>query len=264
MLRYCSLFSSSSGNSTYVGTANGGVLIDVGVSAKRIETALIDRQIDPASIRALLVTHEHSDHVAGLQVLAKRYGWPILASVGTLDALAEADKLSADMRLFVMEPGKIVTAGDLQIVPFSTPHDSRQCLGFRINGEDGRSLAVVTDMGYVTSQLRQAITGCQLVHIESNHDLAMLRNGPYPPYLKERIRGAGGHLSNEDCSRELPALLKAGATRFVLAHLSGHNNTPQLAERSAVEWLRGVGAEQGRDYILQIAEPTGTRPVMYF
>lgn len=264
MLRYCSLFSSSSGNCTYVGTATGGLLIDAGVSAKRVVTALEEREIAPESIRALLITHEHSDHVAGLQVLVKRYRWPVLASVGTLDALAAADKLTGDMRLFVVQPGKPVTASDLQILPFSTPHDSRQCLGFRIDGQNNRSLAVVTDMGCVTSEIRQAITGCGLVHIESNHDLTMLRDGPYPYYLKERIRGDGGHLSNVDCSRELPSLLQGGTTRFVLAHLSGHNNTPQLAERTAVESLSSIGAINGRDYIMQVAEPVSTRPVLYF
>ncbi len=263
MLRYCSLFSSSSGNCTYVGTPDGGILIDAGVSAKRVDTALKDRGIDPTTIRALLITHEHSDHIAGMQVLTKRYGWPVLASEGTLDAMAQADKLSPTQRLFVMEPGRRVTAAGLEILPFNAPHDSRQCLGFRIQGGD-RTMAIVTDMGYVTDEVRNAITGCQLVHIESNHDPLMLRNGPYPVYLQERILGPGGHLSNESCANELPTLLHNGATRFVLAHLSEHNNTPSLALETAQRSLESVGAVRNRDYLLQTALPTGDGPVIYF
>ncbi|MBE6778383.1 MAG: MBL fold metallo-hydrolase [Ruminococcaceae bacterium] len=264
MLRYCSLFSSSRGNSTYIGTSNGGILIDAGVSAKRIDAALRERSIDPSRIRALLISHEHSDHVSGVAVLAKRYGWPILASEGTLEALVQTDKLSPQHRLFMVQPGQPVTAGDLQIVPVNVPHDSRQCLGFRINADSGHAAAVVTDMGYVSDEIRAMITGCNLVHIESNHDPVMLRNGPYPFYLQERILGPGGHLSNERCSQELPSLLQAGATRFVLAHLSEHNNTPSLALQTAEKSLSAIGAVNNRDYLLQAAQPTGTEPIIYF
>lgn len=263
MLRYCSLFSGSSGNSTYVGTADAGILIDAGVSAKRITEALRCRELDPTAVKAVLVTHEHSDHVAGLRVLCKRYGWPVLASTGTLDALTEGDKLPATQRLFVLTPGQSVGIYGLRITPFSTPHDSRACLGFRIEGE-GKALALATDIGYMTDEIRCALTGCQLVHIESNHDPEMLRNGPYPYYLQERILGKGGHLSNDACAAVLPELLEGGATRLVLAHLSRQNNTPELARTTAQRALAAVGATVGRDCLLEVAEPEGTRPLTYF
>ena len=264
MLRYCSLFSGSSGNSTYIGTAAGGLLIDAGVSAKRITTALEQRNIDPATIKAVLLTHEHSDHVAGLRVLCKKYGWPVVASEGTLEALAEQDKINAEQRLFMLPRDTRLDIAGMQITPFETPHDSRECYGYRIDTEDGRSLAMTTDLGYMPQSVMDAIAGCQLLHIESNHDPEMLRNGPYPYWLIQRIRGEGGHLSNQDCAAVLPQLLKAGATRIVLAHLSEHNNTPNLALECAVNALKGTGATSGRDYLLSAAKSVGDGDVIYF
>ncbi len=263
MMRYCALFSGSSGNCTYVATRTGGVLVDAGVSAKRIETALAARDIDPKSIRAVLVTHEHSDHIAGLKVLCKRYGWPVLASTGTLDALVQENRVNPDTRLYAVESGHAVAVGDMTVTPFSTPHDSRQSLGFRFDA-DGRSLALATDMGYMTPQVLAAICGCQTVHIESNHDPVMLQNGPYPYPLKMRILGEQGHLSNDACAVVLPRLVEAGATRIALAHLSRHNNTPQLAERTATGALAAAGATVGRDCLLWVAEPDGKQPVVYW
>ena len=263
MLRYCSLFSGSSGNCTYVGTADGGILLDVGVSARRIEKALRQRDIDPASIRAVFVTHEHSDHVAGLQVLCKRFDWPVLASEGTLDALAEGGRLDNSRRVFLMEPGQAVSVAGMQVTSFASPHDSRQCFGYRVDGAD-RSMAVATDMGYMPDNVLEAIGGCQLVHIESNHDPEMLRNGPYPYYLQQRILGQGGHLSNQACAAVLPGLVEAGATRLVLAHLSGHNNTPALAQACATQGLAQADVAVGRDCLLTVAEPESTQAVTYF
>lgn len=264
MLRYCSLFSGSSGNCTYVGTADGGILIDAGVSAKRIRTALQEREIDPCSIRAVLLTHEHSDHVAGLRVLGKRFGWPVIASAGTLDALSGEDKFFSNQPLYVLPIDKKLAIAGVEITPFRTPHDSRECYGYRIDTEDGRSLAMTTDLGYVPQSVFDVIKGCQFLHIESNHDPIMLRNGPYPPWLIQRIRGDGGHLSNQDCAAILPSLLQAGASRIVLAHLSEHNNTPTMAHDCACEALAACGATENRDYLLSVAKPIGDSPVIYF
>ena len=264
MMRYCPLFSGSTGNSTYVGTSEGGVLIDVGVSARRIKTALAERDIDPSTIRAVLLTHEHTDHVAGLSVLCKQFGWPVVASEGTLDALAEQDKLPSHGRVFMLPVDRSLTLAGLNITPFNAPHDSRQCYGYRIDSEDGRSLAMTTDLGYMPETVFQTIRGCQTLHIESNHDPEMLRTGPYPYWLIQRIRGEGGHLSNQECAAVLPALVEAGATRIVLAHLSEHNNTPQLAQECAASALGAKGVTVGRDCLLSVAKPIGDGPVIYF
>lgn len=264
MMRYCPLFSGSTGNSTYVGTADGGVLIDVGVSARRIKTALLERDIDPATIRAVLLTHEHSDHIAGLQVLCKQFGWSVVASEGTLDGLAEQGKLPCNGKIYMLPANRSLTVAGLRITPFETPHDSRQCYGYRIDSEDGRSLAMTTDLGYLPDTVLQTIKGCQTVHIESNHDPEMLRNGPYPYWLIQRIRGEGGHLSNQECAAVLPTLVEAGANRIVLAHLSEHNNTPALAQECATAALTAAGMSVGRDCLLSVAKPTGDSPVIYF
>ena len=264
MIRYCSLFSGSSGNSTYVGTADGGLLIDVGVSARRIVNALRQRDIDPTTIRAVLLTHEHSDHIAGLQVLCRQFGWPVIASEGTLDGLSAQNKIDGNQKLYMLPIGRSVSVAGLQVTPFETPHDSRQCYGYRVDSEDGRSLAMTTDLGYLPESVLQAINGCDFIHIESNHDPVMLQNGPYPYMLKQRIRGPGGHLSNADCAAVLPRLVAAGATRIMLAHLSAHNNTPELAQTTATAALTDAGVTMGRDCLLAVAQPTGEGPVIYF
>ena len=263
MMRYCSLFSGSSGNCTYIAVKDGGMLVDTGVSAKRIEQALRERDIDPRSIRAVLVTHEHTDHVAGLRVLCKRYGWPVLASVGTLDALAQSERGTAQQRLYAISADEPFCIGDMKITPFATPHDSSQSLGFRIDTAD-RSMAVATDMGYMMPEVKACLRGCQLLHIESNHDPVMLRNGPYPYPIKMRILSDLGHLSNDACAAVLPELVQSGATRIALAHISQENNTPQLAECTARGRLASQGITVGRDCLLWAAQPCGTQPIMYF
>lgn len=264
MMRYCSLFSGSGGNCTYVATADGGVLVDAGVSAKRIREALEQRKIDPCTIRAVLVTHDHSDHVSGLRVLSKQLRLPVIASTATMDALVQAGQVASDQRLYVFAQDKPLTVAGMKITSFSTPHDACDSRGFRFDTAEGRSLAVATDMGYVPASVLHAISGCQLVHIESNHDPIMLKNGPYPYSLKKRILGELGHLSNDACAALLPQLVQSGTTRFVLAHLSAHNNTPALAEQTAIKALSSAGITVGRDCLLSVADPVGAQPVMYF
>ncbi len=263
MMRYCALFSGSSGNCTYVATNSGGVLVDAGVTAKRIDAALAAREIAPQSIKAVLVTHEHSDHVAGIKMLCKRYGWPVIASVGTLDALAQGDRVSPSQTLYAAQDGCSFLVAGMRVTPFGTPHDSRACLGYRFDADE-RSLALATDMGYIPPSVMSAICGCQTVHIESNHDPVMLQNGPYPYPLKMRILGEKGHLSNDACATVLPKLVEAGATRIALAHLSRHNNTPQLALSTATGALAMAGVTVGRDCLLWVAEPDSKQSVVYW
>lgn len=257
MARYCPLFSGSSGNCTYIGTASGGgVLIDAGVSAKRIENALREREIDPASIRAVLVTHEHRDHVAGLRVLLKHYHYPVYASRGTWDSLL-ADGILTEKDLGgVMEPGDN-TVADMKVTAFHISHDCAEGMGFCLHTPDDRCIAVATDMGEMTSEVRDAVEGCDLLHIESNHMVRMLENGPYPYPLKRRILSAKGHLSNEDCAAELPGLARQGTARFFLAHLSRENNTPDLAYMTARAALCESGLQEGQDFLLQVTRPDG-------
>ena len=261
MARFCPLFSGSSGNCTYIGTAAGGILIDAGVSAKRIECALVEREIDPKSIAAVFVTHEHSDHISGLRVLVKRYGYKVYSSKGTMNALAENNVIAQGNHADVMTR-KGVAAADLMITGFRTSHDSRESIGFRIQTGDGRILAVATDTGCVTDEVRSALRGCDLALIESNHDVQMLKNGGYPYFLKKRILCDTGHLSNDCCAAELPALAKSGTTRFVLGHLSRDNNMPEIAYKTSLSALSAAGFIENHDFILEVAPRTATRPVM--
>lgn len=260
MARFCPLFSGSSGNCTYVATGEGGVLIDAGVSARRIERALSDREIDPQSIRAVFVTHEHSDHVAGLRVLCKRYGFPVYATAGTLAAIEEMGALPPGVRGGVMPKEGIPAAGML-ITAFATPHDSRESCGYILTLGDGRRVAVATDIGRMTDTIARELRRCDLVQIEANHDVRMLQCGPYPYALKQRILGDRGHLSNEACGAALPELARGGVTQFVLAHLSRENNTPPLAYLTAKTALEQQGFLENRDFRLRVAAPESAEDV---
>ena len=253
MARFCPLFSGSSGNCLYVGGGDGGLLVDAGVSARRIERALWAREIDPGSIRAVLVTHEHVDHITGLRVLCKRLRIPVYASVGTCEALRASNALEAEtLCLPITEDQQI---GEFTVVPFATSHDSRESYGYRITLPDDRAVGIATDLGVMTQTVRDHLRGCDLIHIESNHDVRMLENGPYPYPLKRRILSDRGHLSNVACARELPSLVRDGTTRIFLGHLSRENNLPDLAYATAQAELNACGLKENIDYVLRVAPP---------
>ena len=262
MARFCTLFSGSGGNCTYVGCGSNGVLVDAGVSAKRIEKALIDREILPESIRAILITHEHIDHVQGIATLVKRYHFPLYGSRGTLEALAAGGSLPPDAELHEMDGTQMV--GDMQITAFRTSHDSAESVGYTLETATGRRVGICTDTGFITDEAWQAVKGCHLVQMESNHDVDMLKNGAYPYPLKQRVLSDRGHLSNDTCAAALPLLAQCGATRFVLAHLSPNNNTPTLAFATSSNALTAAGMTDGIDYILKVAAPISEERWMVF
>ena len=255
MLRFCPLFSSSSGNSVYIGDRDGGILVDVGRSAKQTDLMLNKIGVDISSVKGIFITHEHTDHVNGLSVFAARHNIPVYAAPGTLLALKNKGVLSAKHVDIALNTDEISVAG-LNIKPFRTSHDCADGRGYVITGCDGVTrAAIATDTGFVSPDLLSTITGCKLVYIESNHDVAMLRSGPYPYTLQKRILSDIGHLSNDACADALCALVNKGTTHVVLAHLSRENNTPHLAYDTSVTTLRDMGALENRDYILKVAEP---------
>ena len=252
MARFVTLYSGSSGNSVYVGGRDEGILVDVGVSCKKTMTALCESGIELNSVKAIFVTHEHSDHICGLPVFLSKHKVPVYASCEVANYLADSGKLPAGTQLVCIDQSPICVAG-MMLESFDTPHDSIHSLGFRIHTSDDRKIAIATDLGHLPDRIMKILYGCDLVMIESNYDPEMLEYGPYPFVLKRRIFGRNGHLSNNECAAALPSLIAAGTTRLVLAHLSKENNTPEIARTSAVHSLQLGGYEEGSDYILDVA-----------
>ena len=252
MAKVCPLFSGSSGNSYYIGTGEHGILVDAGRTAKQMEGALSANDINISSVRAIFVTHEHTDHVKGLRVLASRHHIKVYSSMGTLEALNDMQILSGKFPCDVISENGIQEAG-MEIRPFHTSHDSAESVGYRISLPNGRVVVVATDLGVVSEEVRSALAGCDVAVMESNHDVGMLQSGGYPYYLKRRILSPQGHLSNSACAQELPDLVRQGTTRILLAHLSRENNIPQLAYQTALCSLLEQGMKAGEDFLLQVS-----------
>lgn len=263
MARFSPLFSSSSANSFYIGCGAGSVLIDCGASAKRITEALCAKGVDPKEINGICITHEHSDHVSGLRVLASKYNIPVYATEGTLEALTEAGIVNGKFPVNVIGT-QGTEIGGMKITAFATSHDSRQSCGYRIETSDSRTACVCTDLGIVTPEVMSGIASADLTVIESNHDVNMLQNGGYPYNLKRRILSPSGHLSNETCAETVKQLIETGTTRFILAHLSRENNFPDLAYETTAAALCACGAKIGTDCLLSVAKPIDAeRPIIF-
>ena len=258
-MKLCSIASGSSGNCIFAGTDTTSLLIDTGISGKRIEEGLNEIGHTTKEADGILVTHEHSDHIKGLSVFTKRYKLPIYSSREVLDYLVRHSCVHPDCPLFeIASPTEV---GGMLVIPFDTPHDSVHSLGFRIETEDGHSIGIATDLGAVTDTVRTGLAGCSLVMLESNYDSAMLQCSSYPYHLKRRISGRRGHLENQDCASYLVELAKSGATQFVLCHLSKENNIPELALQTAYAKMSeaGIGAAE---FSLQAARRSEPSPAV--
>ncbi len=250
MARIYPLFSSSKGNSTFIGTEQGGILIDCGVSFKRLNAALDCNRIPLSAIRGVFITHGHSDHVSGLKMLTKHTSIPVYGQKRTLQQLCDDDKISPTSPVIDMT-GKKIACGDCELTNFNTPHDTIQSCGYRITTSDGKICAVCTDLGHITPEVDEALNGCRLVLLESNYDEEMLRRGPYPLYLKERILSPYGHLSNENCGMQAAKLIRQGTTHIILGHLSQDNNRPDIADKTVERVLSDFVRK--RDYLMGVA-----------
>ena len=256
MSRICPLFSSSSGNCTYIACEGTGILVDAGASFKGICENLNAAGGSIDEISAVFITHEHDDHIRGLKAILNKTNARIFASEKTLEALIALDKIPAKTEACASNDIPTEVNG-IVATRFATSHDCDGSSGFNFILPDNKKVTVCTDSGIVTDTMRNAIMGNDVVLLESNHDIEMLKKGPYPPHLKMRILSDRGHLSNNACAGELNALLKTGTTRFILGHLSQHNNMPMLAKATAEAALIKEGAQNGKDYILTVARPKG-------
>ena len=248
---FCPLFSGSSGNCEYIGYDGKGVLIDVGVSAKKLTEALSENDIMPQNILGIFITHEHTDHISGLRVFASKYKLPVFCSQDTYNALAIDQKLMDTVDISTFD--KVVSVGGFTVERFATSHDCVGSSGYKVTAPDGRIASVCTDLGCITDEVKSALLGSNLVMLESNHDPSMLRNGPYPLSLKQRIASDCGHLSNSCCADFLPDLIDSGTTQIVLGHLSKENNMPKLAFDCATKFLELKNYLPNRDYYLHVA-----------
>ena len=231
--KICLLYSGSRGNCAFIEAGGARILIDAGKSAKALCSALCQIGVDIDSIDAIFITHEHRDHISALQTLSHKHKIPIhilLSSAEIFYGLKD-EKLCACLDL-KFGNGFEADVNNLHVKAFPTPHDSRGAVGYRLSfSEDGQeySIGYATDTGYVTDDMLENLSGCFATVIESNHDPVMLREGPYPPELKDRIRSKKGHLSNSDCAAFAATLCESGAKHIMLAHLSEENNAPELA-----------------------------------
>ena len=236
-MRVCIFASGSGGNCLLVSDGNTNILIDAGISARRVENALAMAGLAADDIGGVFVTHEHSDHVKGLPQLVKKHGTPIFVPrtvaarmLGAMPALEES--------VSIIPVGESFPFGNIVISAFHTMHDTDESVGYVIEG-DG-SFGIATDTGCINEEITSALAGVGTVVIESNHDVQMLRDGPYPVYLKKRILSDNGHLSNDDCARFARRLAESGTRQIILGHLSRENNRPAIALETVGAALEGL------------------------
>ncbi|TLM69309.1 MAG: MBL fold metallo-hydrolase [Deltaproteobacteria bacterium] len=234
-MKVCLLASGSKGNALLVCTGRSRVLVDAGLSARELCRRLAMAGVAPEDLDAVLVTHEHIDHVRGLGPLSRRYGVPVYLHHEAAAALADNQRLA---RVVEFAAGPELVIGDLAIRAFPVTHDAQAPVGFSFDDGAGRT-GVATDLGVATRLVAEELRNCRTLVLESNHDEDMLRDGPYPWPLKQRIRSSHGHLSNRDSAGLLETLCWEGLENVLLAHLSETNNHPELARRAAEQTLAG-------------------------
>lgn len=251
-VRVCTLFSGSSANSTLIETGDRGILIDAGANMTRTRQALESVGFSFEKISAVFVTHEHSDHIKGLSCISRRYKIPVIANKATLRGIKAALYDIDDSLFREMPTGARATGGDFEVSSFATSHDTAESVGYIIKTPSG-NIGVMTDTGVCPAGAGKLLSSCRAVVLESNHDENMLLTGSYPYFLKKRVGGPCGHLSNAQSGEMLAEIVSGGTKRVFLAHLSKENNTPLLAMKHAEQVLSDIGAEQGKDVSVTVA-----------
>lgn len=255
-MRLCSIASGSSGNCVYVGSETTHLLIDVGISGKRTEAGLKELGLKMSDIDGIFITHEHADHISGLGVLARKYGVPIYATQGTIDGIRQTASVGEiEEELFrIITPDEKCIVKDLSLYPMHTSHDAADPVAYRVSHGTQR-IGIITDLGCYTDYTVECLKDLDVLYLEANHDVNMLQVGPYPYYLKQRILGKRGHLSNEAAGKLLSRLLHDKMQTIVLGHLSKENNLPELAYESVrVEVTMSDTKYNGNDFPIYVAK----------
>ncbi len=235
-MQFCPLYSGSSGNALFLEAGGVRLLVDAGLSGITIERALHSIGVSPDTLSAILVTHEHSDHIKGVGILSRKYDLPVYANLACWEAMLPQLGEIRPARMRVFETGQDFYLKGLNITPFATPHDSVEPVGYAFFHQ-GRKLCTMTDIGYMSESLLDAAQDADLLLLEANHDVEMLKNGAYPYPLKKRILSSKGHLSNADAGRALTKLYSRGVRNVILGHLSAHNNTEAIAMQTVQSCL---------------------------
>lgn len=253
MLKYCSIGSGSSGNCHYIGYKDTNILVDAGLSGKRISTGLDEINVDANKVKGIFITHEHSDHIKGAGIISRKYDIPIFANIKTWCAMKDKLGQIEDRNMKVFENDKSYSLGDLIIRPFSISHDASDAVGYNFYA-DNEKMSIATDIGKITDNIRRHLYKSKLVVLESNYDPNMLMMGSYPYALKKRVMSEVGHLSNEDAANFCVELIKEGTERILLAHLSKENNFPELAYETSKGILTQNNIIVGQDVKLDVLQ----------
>ncbi len=252
MARFTTLYSGSSGNCAVIEEDGGYILVDMGKSCKYTTNALHTAGLSLGNLRGICVTHEHSDHVSGLEVFLRHNPTPVYSGVETLDYLADNNLVPGIAQLHAIN-GAPAEVGGFQIEAFETSHDAVGCHGFRITTPKGKVISIATDLGFVSGTVYNALAGANLVALEANYDRGMLMSGPYPYYLKTRIASPRGHLENGESANTLLKLLKEGCDKFALCHMSVENNTKELVMGEMDTTFLAEGAKIHNDCKMQLS-----------
>ncbi len=260
MTKFCPLISGSSGNSVFIGTDNTRILIDAGVSGKKIENSLKDISENCSDIDAIFVTHEHIDHIKAVGIISRRFDIPVYATEDTWKYMFKTIGDIKRKNIKLVYSGEKMCLNDIIIKPFDIPHDAAQPVGYNVFA-DNIKMSVATDIGHVNDTIKEALSDSNVLLIEANHDIDMLKRGPYPYDTKQRILGMYGHMANE-CTGELIKEVFSGSMKHIfLGHMSAENNTPDLAYSTVLNILTKSGINVGKDVNMFIAkrdEPSNT------
>ena len=250
---FCSLYSGSSGNSMFITSDSAKILIDAGLPGKKIDEALKAIDEETKNIDGIFITHEHSDHIKGVGVISRKYDIPIYANADTWSAMEGSLGKIKEHNIKVIDKRSVTEIGDLNIKAFNIPHDASGPMGYTVS--DGKkNISVATDFGTFTREIYDNVKDSEVILLESNHDVNMLKFGPYPYQLKRRILSEIGHLSNDDCGNAIVELVKCGNNKkIILGHLSNTNNQPDLAYATVLDVLNDNGIKNNEDIILTMA-----------
>lgn len=249
---FSSLYSGSSGNSIFISSEKSKILIDAGLPGKSIESALHHIKEAPSSIDAIFVTHEHIDHIKGVGVLSRKHDIPIYANAQTWDAMKKNIGKIKEHNIKILD-GKAIVLDDMEIYPFPISHDAVSPSGYKICSKNKKA-SIATDLGIFSKEIKNILEDCDVILLESNHDVEMLKFGPYPYTLKKRILSNIGHLSNEDCGRAIVNITNNKYKNIILGHLSKTNNFPELAYQTVLNVLNNADIKIGRELSLSVAK----------